>query len=65
MDHAGHNLAFGTSKSQVEVGRTSLETGGSAGNGSGGDKDVTVISVQRDWSVWHDQRIPAVPRQQS
>lgn len=65
MDSAGHNLAFGTSKSQVEVGRTSLETGGSAGNGSGGDKDVTVISVQRDWSVWHDQRMPAVPRQQS
>lgn len=57
---------YGKSQSQVEGGRASVETGQSAGSKSDSDKNQTGISVQRDWSVWVDERNqrPGAPREQ-
>lgn len=56
------NHRHGKSQSQVEAGRTSDDTGGS-GSSLNDNQNVTGISVQRDWSVWVDDKSSTAPQQ--
>lgn len=65
IDSVANNNRFGKNQSQVEAGRTSDETGTSSDNKVADGKTSTGISVQRDWSVWVDERSLQAPREQS
>lgn len=65
IDSVANNNRFGKNQSQVEAGRTSDETGASSENRVVDGKTSTGISVQRDWSVWVDERSSQAPREQS